>query len=380
MDVTVCLLTRNHSDCLGRAVASARAWAVRILVADTGSTDATLAVARAAGAETIAVPWTDDFGTACNAVLDQVASPWVLWMNPDEELLPFEGWHAAAADETAFAYRIQVRQKLRPDDDTGTDGWEVRFFRNDPEVRYVGRTHPQFLKPLEQLASARGQSVKPLAAMLVRHAYLSQPTPDKIRWVVRLLEAELKDRPNRLSAKIELGRNLLWLNDPRGHAVLAEAAQVVASVLHQPQAPDPAVGQLFEYLLNADPSQVRTALPLDRVRALVSVWFARTPPVLWAAAQERYRAGDHTRAIAHLEALLEIGRTGWYDSPGFDPDIIGVAAGMALGACHVQQQNWLLARACFEHYLNHPKHGELARRGFAEADAKWRASLTPTKS
>jgi Glycosyl transferase family 2 len=375
MDVTVCLLTRNHAGSIGRAVASALPLAGRILVADTGSTDSTVALARDASAETIDLPWADDFGAACNQLLDRATTNWVLLLNPDEELEPFDGWATALADESAFAYRLAVRQKLRPDDaDTGTVGPEERLFRRAPGVRYVGRVHPQFVAPLGRLAAERGQQVKPINAGIVRHAYLSTPTPDKLRWVVRLLEAELNDRPDRLSAKIELGRNLLWLNDPRGHAVLAEAAQSVVPFLGQSAAPDPAVGQLFEYLLNADPSQVKTALPLDRVRALVPVWFGRTPPVLWAAAQERYRAGDHTKAIVHLDALLEIGRTGWYDSPGFDPDIVGVAAGMALGACHAQQQNWLLARACFEHYRDHPKHGELARRGFAEADARWRAS------
>ncbi|MBX3401281.1 MAG: glycosyltransferase [Gemmataceae bacterium] len=381
MDVTVCLLTRNHAASVGRAVASARPLAGRVLLADTGSTDDTVALARAAGADILVTPWSDDFGAACNAVLDRVETPWVLWLNPDEELESFDGWTAALGDESAFAYRLTVRQKLRPDDDgAGTSGFEERLFRRVPEVRYSGRVHPQFTTPLGRLAAEFGQQVKTLPTTIVRHAYLSTPTPDKLRWVVRLLEAELRDRPDRLAVKIELGRNLLWLNDPRGHAVLAEAAQAVVPFLEQPAAPDPAVGQLFEYLLNADPSKVNTSLPLDRVRALVPVWFARTPPVLWAAAQERYRAGDFTKAIAHLDALLEIGRTGWYDSPGFDPDIIGVSAGMALGACHVQQQNWLLARACFEHYRNHPKHGELARRGFAEADAKWRAELAQRKS
>lgn len=374
MDVTVCLLTRNHAASVGRAVASARSAAARVLLGDTGSTDETVPLARAAGADVLTIPWADDFGAACNAVLDQVATPWVLWLNPDEEMEPFADWAAALADESAFAYRLTVRLKLRPDGDAGTHAPEERLYRRVPEVRYVGRAHPQFATALGALAAARGQQVKPLAASIVRHAYLSTPTPGKLRWVVRLLESELKDRPDRLAIRIELGRNLLWLNDPRGHAVLAEAARAVAPYLGQPAAPDPAVGQLFEYLLNADPAQLNTTLPMERVRALVPVWFGRTPPVLWAAAQERYRAGDHTKAIAHLDALLEIGRTGWYDAPGFDPDIVGVAAGMALGACHVQQQNWLLARACFEHYRNHPKHGALAQRGFAEADAKWRAS------
>lgn len=376
MTVTVCFLTRNHAGCIGRAVASVRGLNGRILVADTGSTDATLEVARDAGAETTSVPWSDDFAAACNATLDQTDGEWILWLNPDEELLDVGSVRSALADDTAFAYRLHVRQKHRPDDESGTVGREERLFRRVPEVRYTGRVHPLFTDSLDRTALARGQVVKSLEATIVRHAYLSTPTPDKMRWVVRLLEAELKDRPDRLGVKIELGRNLLWLNDPRGHALLAEAAGTVAKSLRQPHAPDPAVGMLFEYLLNADGSKIATPLLIDQVAALVPVWFGRTPPVLWAAAQERYRANDFAGAAKYLDTLLEIGQSGWYDSPGFDPDIVGVSAGMALGACYVQLQNWMLARACFEHYRDHPKHGELARRGFAEADAKWRASQT----
>ncbi len=380
MTVTVCFLTRNHCGCIGRAVASVRGLNGRILVADTGSTDATLEVARAAGAETATVPWSDDFAAACNATLDRADGDWILWMNPDEELIDVESVRAALADDTAFAYRLHIRQKHSPDDESGTVGWQERLFRRTPDIRYVGRVHPQFTTSLDSLAQTRGQQVRALEATIVQHAYLSTPTPDKMRWVVRLLEAELKDRPDRLGVKIELGRNLLWLNDPRGHALLAEAAGTVVKSLRQPHAPDPAVGMLFEYLLNVDGSKVATALTIEHVQALVPIWFDRTPPVLWAAAQAHYRAGNFAAAAKHLDALLEIGSSGWYDSPGFDPDIVGVSAGMALGACYVQLQNWMLARACFEHYCDHPKHGELARRGYAEADAKWRASLKDKKS
>ena len=39
------------------------------------------------------------------------------------------------------------------------------------------------------------------------------------------LELELRDRPGQLHFLIEYGRHLLWLNDPKGHAVLAEACK-----------------------------------------------------------------------------------------------------------------------------------------------------------
>ncbi len=377
MDVTACLLTRNHASSLERALASVRTITPHILVADTGSTDDTMSIALNSGAKSISVNWNDDFASACNATIEQVTTPWFLWMNPDEELLPMKATlvSEALANANAFAYRLPIHQRYSADSDKTTlSNWEERLIRTTPDVRYIGRVHPQFATSLDQIAIQHGQTVARLEAPIIRYAYLSTPTTDKIRWVVRLLEAELQDRPDRTPVKIELGRNLLWLNDPRGHVLLAEAARDYWPSRNQPHAPDPSVGQLFEYLLTADSAQVHTDWPLKEVRTRVMVWFDRTPPVLWAAAQERYRAGDFAGAVPYLDRLLELGQSGWYDSPGFDLNIVGVAAGMTLGSCYLQLKNWHLARACFEHYCDHPQHGELARRGFTEADAKMRES------
>ena len=56
-----------------------------------------------------------------------------------------------------------------------------------------------------------------------RHAYTSTLDESKIRWAIRLLELELRDRPGRLHYVIEYARNLLLLNDPRGHEVMGHA-------------------------------------------------------------------------------------------------------------------------------------------------------------
>jgi hypothetical protein len=372
MTVTACLVTRNHAASVGRAVASVQGLADRVLVSDTGSTDSTVADAQAAGAEVLAAAWADDFAAVCNQALDAATGDWILWLNPDEEFTPADAplLTAGLADESAFAFTLRVRQQLRPDDpDRGTTGREPRLFRRDPAVRYVGRLHPDFVTPLEQIAASRGQQVKALEATVVRHAYLSTPTPDKLRWVVRLLEAELKDRPDRLECKIELGRNLLWLNDARGHALLAEAAATVAALPRAKAAPHPMVGMLLEYVLAADPGRVRTALSVPQAHTLTGLWFSRTPPVLWAAAQERYRAGDFPAAAKYLETLLDLGRSGWYESMSFDPDIIGPAAAANLGACYLQMNNLVLARACFEHVTAHPTFGAAARKHLAEINA-----------
>src|SRR5439155_11851876 len=127
-------------------------------------------------------------------------------------------------------------------------------------LRFVGRLHPHFATPLEELARRENQQIY-RTDLLVRHvAYLSVLTEDKLRWATRLLELELQDRPGQLHYLIEYGRNLLRLNDPRGHAVLAEAADRVSAARDAPAAPTPTAASLLEYLLTVSPEQSRSRL------------------------------------------------------------------------------------------------------------------------
>lgn len=378
MTITVCLLTRNHANSLGPALKSVAAVADELLVADTGSTDATTTVARENNARVVDVPFRDDFASALNSALDAATGTWVLQLNPDEELDPASVpvVKAAVAVPTALAYSVRVRQELRADrPGYGTTGWEPRLFRRDPAVRYRGRLHPKFHPSLEALSIDRGLSVTAADVLVRRHAYLNVQTPDKLRFALRLLEAELRDRPGRLPFLIEYGRHLLWLNDPRGHDVLAEAAAQVRPATSADRPPHPAVGQLLEYLLTVSPGQSRSAIGRDEARELVTRWFPKTPPVLWTAAGERFAAGDFAAAADLLGRLVALGRAGDYDASGggFDPDIVGASAVMNLTVCYARLGNWAAARTTVAPLLADPVHGERAARLFAEAERRLRA-------
>lgn len=376
MTVTACLIARDHDRSIERAIRSAGGLATDVVVADTGSADRTVAVAESLGARVVPIEWADDFSAACNAAVGHAAGEWVLLLNPDEELDPaaVPVLAAAVGRHEAFAYRVRVRQQLRPDGrGYGTTEWDTRLFRRDPRLRYVRRLHPVFNPPLAEIAASRNQVIGTVEATIYRHAYLSTPTPDKVRWAVRLLEAELRDRPGQLPLQIELGRNLLFLNDPRGHEVLGEAAARVKAAAGMPAPPDPMVGQLLEYLLGVSPEQSRSPITRDEARGLAAGWFPNTPPVVWAAAAERFAAEDYQAAAGLLERLVNMGRTGRYDpAGGFAPDIIGPAAQANLGMCYLHLGRWDEAKACFGGLLGDPTHRERAVRGFALAERRQR--------
>ena len=85
MTLTVIILTKNEELHIERALASLTGVADRCLVVDSGSTDATLTLAKSAGAEILNNPWTNH-ATQFNWALDQLGpeTQWVLRLDADE--------------------------------------------------------------------------------------------------------------------------------------------------------------------------------------------------------------------------------------------------------------------------------------------------------
>ncbi len=82
------LIVKDEEEMLPDCLASLEAICDRVEVCDTGSSDNTVAIARAAGASIIERDWNDDFGAARNQVLEQCRdAQYVLWIDADERLV-----------------------------------------------------------------------------------------------------------------------------------------------------------------------------------------------------------------------------------------------------------------------------------------------------
>jgi len=83
--LTVIILTQDEARHIARAIASVRDVADRIIVVDSGSTDATVTIAKDQGAEVLFHPWTNH-AAQFNWALDQIkgAPGWVLRLDADE--------------------------------------------------------------------------------------------------------------------------------------------------------------------------------------------------------------------------------------------------------------------------------------------------------
>jgi (heptosyl)LPS beta-1,4-glucosyltransferase len=101
--VTGVVIALNEADRIGRCVASLRALCTRVVVLDSGSSDATVAVARAAGAEVVHQDWLG-FAAQKNAAIAQAQTGWVLLLDADEW---FEAEAVAALQSFLSGDRIE---------------------------------------------------------------------------------------------------------------------------------------------------------------------------------------------------------------------------------------------------------------------------------
>ena len=141
--VTVVIPTLNEADRLPACLASVQ-WAAQIIVADAGSTDGTIAIARQFGA--IVLENTGPtIGAQRNAAIGAASQPWILAVDADERVTAELRDSIAAAIRTpaADAFRVHMRNRyLGAPMERG--GWgrdrHVRLFR--ATLRYsVQRVH-----------------------------------------------------------------------------------------------------------------------------------------------------------------------------------------------------------------------------------------------
>jgi glycosyltransferase involved in cell wall biosynthesis len=114
-DLTILILTRDEAQNLPPVLESLRPLGARVVVVDSGSTDRTCELARAAGAEVVFHPFTSQ-ADQVNWALDAVAfaTPWIMRLDADERLTPElaaelpAALAGAPAEVTGFELKRQV--------------------------------------------------------------------------------------------------------------------------------------------------------------------------------------------------------------------------------------------------------------------------------
>lgn len=138
-EITAVVLTRNEARHITACLASLT-WAGECLVVDAKSRDATVDLARAAGARVLSHPFRD-FADQRNVAISAVTTPWVLFVDADERVSPdlaAEICRTVAGPEAVAGYWIPRRNYIlgRWMEHTGwSPDYQLRLFRRD-RARY----------------------------------------------------------------------------------------------------------------------------------------------------------------------------------------------------------------------------------------------------
>jgi glycosyltransferase involved in cell wall biosynthesis/SAM-dependent methyltransferase len=143
--LSVGLIAYNAALDLGKCLDQVYPIADEILVGDTGSTDATAAIAAEFGARVIALPNVadieDGFAGARNAVLREASGDWFLWIDTDELLIGRDAVHKYLSGAVYHGFAIHQNHLML---DAPMDFDEpVRIFRLGRGVEFFGCIHEQ---------------------------------------------------------------------------------------------------------------------------------------------------------------------------------------------------------------------------------------------
>jgi tetratricopeptide (TPR) repeat protein len=226
LNLALSMIVKNGERDLAECLASVAGVVSEIVVADTGSTDASMEIARGAGAKVISIPWENDFAAARNLSLAQVTADWVLMLDADERLDP----QAASvlppllANRSVTGYQVIIRNYVssldtkiwdRPAKANDSDypparhcaGYidheNVRLFRRDPEIYFSGRVHETVGWRIISTERKLGNS-----QLIVHHMGMLGDAAERARKLLfyrDLGRQKVRDMPENAQAHFELG-------------------------------------------------------------------------------------------------------------------------------------------------------------------------------
>ena len=278
--IALCMIVKNEEATLGRCLSSVADAVDEIVIADTGSTDQTVSIARSFGARVFWFPWIDDFAAARNFSFSKAKMDFCLWMDADDVILPEDLPKLKELKETLtdqvdavfFPYYAAVDENGKP-----TFSFErERLIRRAASLCWEGAVHEAIAVPSGRVFHAN-----------VPVYHRKEKAPDKER------NLRIYERQKERGCKFTLRETVYFAREYRDHGRYAEAEELLDPVL--------AAGQGWAVLLQdaaALKAECRRAAgdPEGELAALTqSLQFAPPSPELccafgaWFFQAERYQ-------------------------------------------------------------------------------------------
>lgn len=139
-DITLCLILKNEAQYVATCIESVQPLVDKIMIADTGSTDDTVAICKQYTDHIETIDFSMGFSNARNHLVKQVKTKWILFLDADEYFDPIElnrlgnFLNCASPDVDAFSvlrYNFFSSGAFYTSD-------TIKLFRSHPDIFYTG--------------------------------------------------------------------------------------------------------------------------------------------------------------------------------------------------------------------------------------------------
>ena len=145
--LSLCMIVKNEAAVLERVLTSAILFADEILIADTGSTDRTVEIARQYTKHVYHYPWEDDFSAARNFICEKASMDYWMWLDADDVIPAKSVTEILNLKETLNAppqpdvVMMKYATGFQPDGRPAFTYDRERILRTDRHFRWNGRVH-----------------------------------------------------------------------------------------------------------------------------------------------------------------------------------------------------------------------------------------------
>ncbi len=313
-NLTLCVIARDEEAMLGGCLASVAGIADELLVVDTGSTDRTVEIARAAGAKVVHFAWCDDFAAARNAALPHVTGDWILVLDADERLIPGAGppirqfigrgdvdlgllplYGASRVDAT-------LEEVLQGSARQGSVVLLPRLLRRTPDLAWQGVVHEHVVGWLRE----RTHRIQPLQAPIVHYGAAPSLRKQRLKTErnLRLLHRRLELEPDEPAVLLHLAGEHEKLGDAAASKEYTQRSwetlcRVFATRKPAPSVVEPATMMARVHLLAGNPK------PALDVLHQAFTWGAEHPNLRFLEGRAFELRGEQATSLVDRSSFFE---------------------------------------------------------------------------
>ncbi|MDE6845235.1 MAG: glycosyltransferase [Lachnospiraceae bacterium] len=221
MPISVCLIAKNEEKHIEECLKRLQPYGFEIVLADTGSSDRTIELARKYTDKIYHFDWCGDFSAAKNYAMEKASHDWILSIDCDEyiESIDITSLTACMEAQPAAAGRILIRNRFTENGQTSYEQVRVSRFVNRRYYHFEGAVHEQLVpKPVQNMAGQTDAPVKyvypaPITVLHVGYDGSEKEMREKSRRNIALLEKELETHGADPYTYYQLGQSYRKLHD-----------------------------------------------------------------------------------------------------------------------------------------------------------------------